>query len=77
MYLIHFKHLSIWSAGTGRDIVVPDFASMAKIELSFVFTAKTSGSAVLGEPKSEGVPIFSRIKPFNYGVFPMISSLSP
>jgi len=30
--------------------VVPDLASIEKIVLSCVFTAKTSGSAVLGEP---------------------------
>ena len=39
-----------WLAGTGRDVLVPDFASMVKIMLFCVFTAKTSGNAILGEP---------------------------
>ena len=40
--LIQSKHRSIWSAGTGSEVLVPDFASIVNIVLSSVFTASTS-----------------------------------
>ena len=38
------------STETGSDVLVPDFASMVYIVFSSVFTANTSGNAILGDP---------------------------